>query len=67
MLQLLIKAVEQVSYHGDVDETVFMNLLNIAQQKEWNLWRLSGYELAGNDILLQHGSSGDWGIEVQYG
>ena len=28
---------------------------------QWNLRRLSGYELAGNEIFLRHGSSGDWG------
>ena len=28
---------------------------------EWNFRRSSGYELAGNEIFLRHGSSGDWG------
>ena len=28
---------------------------------QWNFRRLSGYELAGNEIFLRHGSSGDWG------
>ena len=27
----------------------------------WNFRRLSGYKLAGNEIFLRHGSSGDWG------
>ena len=27
----------------------------------WNFRRLSGYELAGNEIFLRHGSGGDWG------
>ena len=27
----------------------------------WNFQRLSGYELAGNEIFLRHGNSGDWG------
>ena len=31
------------------------------QPGEWNFRRLSGYELAGNEIFLRHGSSGDWG------
>ena len=29
--------------------------------EKWNFRRLSGYELAGNEIFLRHGSSGDWG------
>ena len=33
----------------------------ISIQQIWNLQRLSGYELAGNEIFLRHGSSGDWG------
>ena len=28
---------------------------------EWNFRSSSGYELAGNEIFLRHGSSGDWG------
>ena len=27
----------------------------------WNFWRVSVYELAGNEIFLGHQSSGDWG------
>ena len=27
----------------------------------WNFRRLSGYELAGNEIFLQYRSSEDWG------
>ena len=26
----------------------------------WNFWRLSVYELARNEIILRHWSSGDW-------
>ena len=28
---------------------------------QWNFQRLSGYKVAGNEIFLRHGSSGDWG------
>ena len=28
---------------------------------KWNFWRLSEYELAGNEIFLRHDNSGDWG------
>ena len=30
------------------------------QVKKWNFWRLSVYELAGNEIFLRYWSSGDW-------
>ena len=37
----------------------------------WNFRRLSGYELAGNEIFLRHGSSsgavGTGAVEVKYG
>ena len=29
-------------------------------ERKWNFRRLSGYELAGNEIFLRHGNSGDW-------
>ena len=28
---------------------------------QWNLRRLSGHELAGNEIFPLHGCGGDWG------
>ena len=33
----------------------------LASHLLWDFRRLSGYELAGNEIFLRHGSSGDWG------
>ena len=39
--------------------------------EKWNLRCLTGYELAGNEIFLRHGSSsgavGTGAVEVQYG
>ena len=46
------------------------SLFHLGDNK-WNFQRLSGYELAGNEIFLRHGSSSGavatGAVEVQYG
>ena len=36
-------------------------VLYVVSARKWNFRHLSGSELAGNEIFLQHGSIGDWG------
>ena len=42
------------------------NCRSLKVMEKWNFRRLSGYELAGNEIFLRHGSSGDWGSWVEW-
>ena len=44
-----------------IHQTLRVQVLHILPTVLWNFRRLSGYELAGNEIFLRHRSSGDWG------
>ena len=55
-----------IAYHCgghfvEVAIIIGLAVLYVVSARKWNFRHWSGYELAGNEIFLQHGSIGDWG------
>ena len=57
--QDLKQGTHNTHYTNKIKQQTFVTVLEQVHKK-WNFWRLSGYELAGNEIFLRHWSSGDW-------
>ena len=56
----LARPIEELRQNG-VTIQIILDADYLLVERKWNFQRLSGYELAGNEIFLRHGSSGDWG------
>ena len=56
----LARQIEELRQNG-VTIQIILDADYLLVERKWNFQRLSGYELAGNEIFLRHGSSGDWG------
>ena len=56
----LARPIEELRQNG-VTIQIILDADYLLVERKWNFQRLSGYELAGNEIFLRHASSGDWG------
>ena len=60
-ISIYVFALELSNFYCAISQKEYSNLHVRVVVAKRNFWRLSEYELAGNEIFLRHENSGDWG------